>query len=288
MMPGEKPNLPMMPDRVRELLIGYLLELLERDERREVEGQLASNPLWPQYLEQLRPLLSPLRYDDMGFDPPSDLVTRTGDLVVSYACSPAPDPEGAWTDSFWEVGAESIALDDPAPSLPTYQDFVSGIREEVDAQDPDGSSVSVFTSDMMLYRQDAGGWKIAPPPDSELSSCSDLDDGSSGVVLPPSPQAFDLEWAIEDEEPQPRTFLPRPHGAASGTAGSSDTRLPQSAGDTHVEGAPPPQRTAIDDETNSAPPLGPAGSSASLLPSRGSGKIGGGNAGGASQYTTPS
>lgn len=170
-MPGENPNLPRMPSAVRELLLGFLLELLEPDERREVERILGENEHWQGYLEQLRPLLNPLHFDDSRFDPPSDLVHRTSALVTSIAVTPA-DTDGSWTDSYWEVGAECAPTEESDPNLPAWWDFVAGSIEEGDV--PSDAEV-VFRASTDDVRVDVSALTAAglpPPSPSSVSQVS--------------------------------------------------------------------------------------------------------------------
>src|SRR5947209_3069387 len=67
-----------------ENLVGYLLNALELEERRDVERLLRSNPQAKDRLEQLRLALEPLAADDEPIDPPSGLWARTLAKVEDY------------------------------------------------------------------------------------------------------------------------------------------------------------------------------------------------------------
>jgi hypothetical protein len=78
---------------MRELLIGYLLDALEPEERARVEALLASDPALRAELAELRALVLPLDEDPEHLDPPTGLAERTCDRVLA-ACHDADDAKG--------------------------------------------------------------------------------------------------------------------------------------------------------------------------------------------------
>ena len=75
-----------MNDRIREQLLGYLLDALDDAERIEVEQQLAQHPELLDELETLALTLEPLAETYDEFEPPARLVERACALVA--ACLP--------------------------------------------------------------------------------------------------------------------------------------------------------------------------------------------------------
>ncbi|MBC8355698.1 MAG: DUF1559 domain-containing protein [Planctomycetes bacterium] len=71
-----------MNDRIREQLLGYLLEALDDSERIEVEQQLAANPALHDELESLALTLEPLAETYEEFEPPAGLAERTCSLIT--------------------------------------------------------------------------------------------------------------------------------------------------------------------------------------------------------------
>lgn len=75
--------------QLEENLIGYLLDGLEADEKRDIETLLQRDEQARRRLEQLRHVLTPLGYDrDDG--PPTGLVARTVGRVAEYCCQELP------------------------------------------------------------------------------------------------------------------------------------------------------------------------------------------------------
>ncbi len=72
-----------MNERIREQLLGYLLDALDDDERIEVEQQLAANPELHDELESLALTLEPLADTYEEFEPPAGLAKRTCSLVAA-------------------------------------------------------------------------------------------------------------------------------------------------------------------------------------------------------------
>jgi hypothetical protein len=76
-----------------EMLLGYLLEALDDDDRRAVEDQLAQDSGVRDRLEALRAKLQPLALDADDIDPPAGLVVRTVARVAEVrAQAPATLP----------------------------------------------------------------------------------------------------------------------------------------------------------------------------------------------------
>jgi hypothetical protein len=67
-------------------LVGYLLNALDADTQREVEGYLRSHPEAQQHLERLRRALEPLSADRDGVEPPAGLRPRTLARVAEHRC----------------------------------------------------------------------------------------------------------------------------------------------------------------------------------------------------------
>ena len=72
-----------MNDRIREQLLGYLLDALDDAERTEVEQQLATNPDWNYELESLALTLEPLAETYEEFEPPAGLAERTTSMIAA-------------------------------------------------------------------------------------------------------------------------------------------------------------------------------------------------------------
>ncbi len=72
-----------MNDRIREQLLGYLLDALDDDERIEVEEQLEANPDWRDELESIALTLEPLAETYEEFEPPAGLAERTCSLIAA-------------------------------------------------------------------------------------------------------------------------------------------------------------------------------------------------------------
>lgn len=78
---------------MEENLVGYLLDALDPETRREVESYLRSQPDAQRKLDLLRPALEPLaadRDEEVEEEPPADLWVRTLALVAEHQCRPLP------------------------------------------------------------------------------------------------------------------------------------------------------------------------------------------------------
>src|SRR5436853_3595095 len=75
---------------MNENLVGYLMDVLEPDQRRDVEVYLAQNPEARRQLELLRQALDPLAADGDGTEPPPGLWVRTLGRVAEHRCRPLP------------------------------------------------------------------------------------------------------------------------------------------------------------------------------------------------------
>ena len=82
-----------MNDRIRELLLGYLLGALDDAERIEVEQQLDANPEWCDELETIALTLEPLAESYEEFEPPAGLAERTCSLIAART-TVAPSGKG--------------------------------------------------------------------------------------------------------------------------------------------------------------------------------------------------
>ncbi len=110
-----------MTESDRELLIGYLLESLDADERRQVEGCLARDAQWREELERLRSQLAPLAYDSDVIEPPDGLGESTIELIFAPAPSEQRSAQPAAEDS---TGQDSNQIE------PTNQDLPSQTLQE--------------------------------------------------------------------------------------------------------------------------------------------------------------
>src|SRR5581483_11992596 len=75
---------------MNENLVGYLLNVLEPDERREVEAHLAQDAEARRQLDLLRQALEPLAADAKAEETPAGLWVRTLGRVAEYRCRPLP------------------------------------------------------------------------------------------------------------------------------------------------------------------------------------------------------
>ncbi len=71
-------------------ILGYLLDALDPDAKREVEAYLDKDPGARHQLETLRRALQPLAADKEEFEPPPQLALRTLARVAEYRCRPLP------------------------------------------------------------------------------------------------------------------------------------------------------------------------------------------------------
>lgn len=82
-----------------ETLLGYLLDGLDRDERRAVEAHLRDHPEARARLAELRKLVAPLEADGDAPGPPADLAESTlanvADLCARLPDAPPPSPRQA-------------------------------------------------------------------------------------------------------------------------------------------------------------------------------------------------
>jgi hypothetical protein len=76
-----------MADRVRKLLLGYLIGALDDSERRRIEQRLQRDPKWQAELAAARESLEPLRSAQRTYEPPPGLASRTCQWVAMTAPS---------------------------------------------------------------------------------------------------------------------------------------------------------------------------------------------------------
>jgi hypothetical protein len=94
---------------IEENLVGYVLNALDPDAQREVEGYLQSHPETQDRLESIRQALEPLAADREPPEPPPGLRIRTLSLLAEYRCRdvthmpPAPpiEPAAPVARSWW-------------------------------------------------------------------------------------------------------------------------------------------------------------------------------------------
>jgi hypothetical protein len=87
-----------------ENLVGYLLDALDDDSRREIERQIRRSPEAQHRLELLREAIEPLDGDREVEEPPPDLWVRTLARVAEYRCRP-------------KVAVEAPVEPGPSPSI---------------------------------------------------------------------------------------------------------------------------------------------------------------------------
>lgn len=75
--------------RTRELLLGYLLDALEDEEREQVERQLESNPELRDELDLIATQMEPLADTYTEHEPPHGLASRTFSVIVDRLAAPA-------------------------------------------------------------------------------------------------------------------------------------------------------------------------------------------------------
>lgn len=75
---------------MNENLVGYVLESLDPESRREVDDYLAQHPEAQAHLELLRKALEPLAADTDPIEPPSGLWVRTLSRIAEHSCRPLP------------------------------------------------------------------------------------------------------------------------------------------------------------------------------------------------------
>ncbi len=130
-----------MNSHQRELLLGYLLDALDDEERLAVEKQLAADSSMRAELELLRRSLSPLAsdYDDDDEEPPVDLTGKTCDYVAQASRSApvelAPSCEHPMRLRDLAVAASvlgaALLVLFPAVSYSRFNAEVAGCRENL-------------------------------------------------------------------------------------------------------------------------------------------------------------
>lgn len=127
---------------MRDLLLGYLLDALEPEEKRELERRLSIDPELRRDLELLRRSLEPLDGSSSLFDPPAGLAGRTCEWISSLSGELAPisDADRAFPrDRSPEVGnPESRNPENGArvPDSPTDKSLgLRGSREKLDPRE---------------------------------------------------------------------------------------------------------------------------------------------------------
>lgn len=97
---------------MREQLIGYLLDALDPDERRNFEERLLEDAALRDELERVRGCLELLEEDAGGFEPPAGLAERTcRNVSLQSAPTPAsvPPDESRWSLREWITGVSVLA-----------------------------------------------------------------------------------------------------------------------------------------------------------------------------------
>lgn len=142
---------------MRDLLLGYLLDALEPEEKRELERRLSIDPDLRRDLELLRRSLEPLDGSSSLIDPPAGLAGRTCDWITSLSGELAPiaDADRAFPrDRDPEDGAG-------VPDSPT--DKALGLRGSRDKLDPREAIRSRFFASQPLEPAAVSGrrWSLA-------------------------------------------------------------------------------------------------------------------------------
>jgi len=129
---------------MRDLLLGYLLDALEPDEKRELERRLSTDPELRRDLELLRRSLEPLDGSSSLIDPPAGLARRTCDWIASLSGELAPisNADRAFPR---ERNPEDAA---GVPDSPT--DKVLGLRNGRDKLDPRSAISARFVASQPL------------------------------------------------------------------------------------------------------------------------------------------
>ena len=108
---------------MRDQLLGYLLDVLEPDERRQVEDKLSEDPQLQRELELLSDSLDPLRAAEQQYEPPAGLADRACQAVQHQICAavgtddrypvitPTPETRDGARDgaSRWRLGDVAVA-----------------------------------------------------------------------------------------------------------------------------------------------------------------------------------
>ncbi len=126
-------------ERLHQLLIGYLLEILDPPDRAEVERLLALRPDLVAELERLKASLGPLSLDTDDFEPPADLAQRTADRVTATSPDLIPaelaNPRGGWRwMDYLAVTAVTVAalmLLAPAMQVAKYRADLAGCQSNL-------------------------------------------------------------------------------------------------------------------------------------------------------------
>jgi hypothetical protein len=118
-------------------LVGYLLNSLDADTQRDVEGYLRSHPEAQQHLELLRRALEPLSADRDELEPPPGLRVRTLARVAEYRCRERqPIPQAptiqlrAPTRSWWRRADVLVAASILLLLLPLLWPLLSYLHHE--------------------------------------------------------------------------------------------------------------------------------------------------------------
>jgi len=163
---------------MRDLLLGYLLDALEPEEKRELERRLSTDPELRRDLELLRRSLEPLDGSSSLIDPPAGLAGRTCEWITSLSGELAP-----LSDADRAFPRDRPSADDKAaagsgvPDSPTDKSL--GLRGNRDKLDPrDAISTRFLASQPLEPAMPIGRrWSLAdatvpPGSSSQLHSSS--------------------------------------------------------------------------------------------------------------------
>src|SRR5688500_13521918 len=107
-----------MSSSMRNELLGYLLEALDADEQRRVDGELRNDHQLRSEMELLGKGLTPLDADAGHLEPPAGLARRTIDFVFSGSALSG----SAWQTAAPAAGTPAVERPGPAwtePAAPT-------------------------------------------------------------------------------------------------------------------------------------------------------------------------
>ncbi len=220
-----------MAENAQEQLLGYLLDALEDDERRQIQEDLARDPQLREQLETLRMVLAPLEATGEPIDPPPGLARRTCGYVAAqiagsgqrsrsaglarlHAMRADIQLEGSTTSFSW-LDVAAVAGVVMAASLLLFPAILSS-RSDARTLRCAGNLQSLYQG-LAQYSDAFAGYLPAAPPSDRLGvgggfavvlqSGGYLED-PCGLVCPDSPLAEKGDFSI----PAPEQILVMPDG----------------------------------------------------------------------------